>query len=214
MSGRAPGWLAIDTSIGTVVAVTDAHGAVVASVASDDPRGHAEAIGPLLADALHAAADARVELGAVVAGMGPGPFTGLRVGIAAARTFALGRRLGFHPVASHDAIAAAAVADGIVAAGVRFVVHTDARRREWAFTGYTAGTHADELVAGTEPALCPAGELPDPALTAVTTQRVPAEWLARLAAARLARGEATGADAALYLRAADVTLSSPKRVTG
>ena len=41
----------------------------------------------------------------VAAGMGPGPFTGLRVGIAAARAFALGRGIPVVPVVSHDAVA-------------------------------------------------------------------------------------------------------------
>ena len=96
--------LAIDTSAGTSVAVVDA-GRVLGSADEADTRGHAEAIGRLIVDALAQAGAAPAEITGVVAGMGPGPFTGLRVGIAAARAFAAGRGIPVHPVASHDAVA-------------------------------------------------------------------------------------------------------------
>ena len=57
---------------------------------SPTQRSHAEVIGTLIEAALRRAGVAPHELSGVVAGMGPGPFTGLRVGIAAARAFALG----------------------------------------------------------------------------------------------------------------------------
>ncbi len=63
--------------------------------------------------------------------MGPGPFTGLRVGIAAARAFAAGRGIPVHPVASHDAVAFGRTAPTLVV--------TDARRREVAWTTYEPG---------------------------------------------------------------------------
>src|SRR5690606_41296655 len=66
-----------------------------------DPLGHAEVIGDLLERAL--VEDA--EITHVVAGMGPGPFTGLRIGIAAARAFALGRGVPVVAVPSHFAAA-------------------------------------------------------------------------------------------------------------
>ncbi len=92
--------LAVDTSLGTAVAVIDADGAARAEAATADPLGHAEVVGDLLVRALAEAGAGPIEQ--VVAGMGPGPFTGLRIGIAAARTFALGRcdpgRAGAQPI--------------------------------------------------------------------------------------------------------------------
>ena len=110
---------------------------------------HAEVIGDLLAGALAAAsvtaaigaqvdAPAPTALTHVVAGMGPGPFTGLRIGIAAARTFALARDLPVIAVPSHDAVALSILLRAAIAgddAG-RFAVVTDARRREFAYSVY------------------------------------------------------------------------------
>ncbi|HZG92251.1 MAG TPA: tRNA (adenosine(37)-N6)-threonylcarbamoyltransferase complex dimerization subunit type 1 TsaB, partial [Pseudonocardia sp.] len=89
-----------------------------------DARQHAELLTPGL---LAACADAGVELAelaAVVTGVGPGPFTGLRVGMVTAA--ALGDALGVpvHGVGTLDAIAAD------TPRGAPFVVVTDARRRE------------------------------------------------------------------------------------
>ncbi|MGA1813508.1 tRNA (adenosine(37)-N6)-threonylcarbamoyltransferase complex dimerization subunit type 1 TsaB [Frondihabitans sp. 4ASC-45] len=97
--------LAIDTSSGTSVAVVDRDGGVLAEVTELDTRRHAEVIGESIAFCLDAAGVAPDELSAVVAGMGPGPFTGLRVGIAAARAFAFGAGKPCLPLISHDAIA-------------------------------------------------------------------------------------------------------------
>ena len=124
--------LAVDTSLGTAVAVIDADGRTVAEASTPNPLGHAEVIGDLLAQV------ARPGITHVVAGMGPGPFTGLRIGIAAARTFALGRGIPVVPVPSHFAIALAAEADGPIA------VVTDARRREIAVSVFD-GTDADGI---------------------------------------------------------------------
>ena len=82
--------LAIDTSAGTSVAVVDRDLGILAERSSADPRGHAELVGSLLRECLDESGIAVTALSGVVAGMGPGPFTGLRVGIAAARTFAFG----------------------------------------------------------------------------------------------------------------------------
>src|SRR4051794_6197837 len=78
--------LAIDTSIGTSVAL-GCDGRVWA-VASENPRGHAEAVGTLLAQVFAESGVPASRVDSVIAGMGPGPFTGLRVGIAAAQAFA------------------------------------------------------------------------------------------------------------------------------
>ena len=97
--------LAIDTSAGTSVAVVDRDGGILAEHSSDDTRRHAEVIGTLIARSIADAGIEVADLSGVVAGMGPGPFTGLRVGIAAARAFALGAGKLIIPAVSHDAIA-------------------------------------------------------------------------------------------------------------
>lgn len=199
--------LAIDTSAGTSVAVVDrATRDVVATASSPDPRGHAEVIGVLLDEVLRSTDGGVASITGVVAGMGPGPFTGLRVGIAAARAVAAARRLPLHPVCSHDA-----VAEGRPAATL---VVTDARRREVAWSVYRDG----ERVAGPElarPDDLPAVVADYAALDRIDAAEVSAASLALVAARMLDAGRATGPDQPLYLRAPDVTMpGAPKRVTG
>lgn len=219
--------LALDTSLGTAVAVVEDDGVVRAEVSSDNPLGHAEVIGELLVAALDdAAAVGGVPSGAdkvlthVAVGMGPGPFTGLRVGIAAARTFAQGRGIPVVPVVSHDAIALQLLLADAVAGDERerFAVVTDARRREYAFSVYD-GLDDDGLpVRSSGPSLI-ARESLDERLVELGAQRqdarsVPAAMVG-LAASRalVASRTIAGADA-LYLRSPDVTMPhGPKRVT-
>lgn len=203
--------LAIDTSAGTSVAVVDpATGRALAERSTDDSRRHAEVIGPFLAETLAEAGITGAEVTGVVAGMGPGPFTGLRVGIAAARTFAAARDVPFLPLVSHDAIAADLQRRPVV-------VLTDARRREVYWSAYDeTGTR----VAG--PGLAKPADV-DEAIRASrpdavdwpreTVATVPAGRLGSLAAARLTSGAPFADDTPLYLRDPDVTVpGAPKRV--
>lgn len=221
--------LGIDTSLGTAVAVVESDGLVRSEVASDNPLGHAEAIGQLLeralSDAAHGPIGATlapqdVDITFVASGMGPGPFTGLRVGIAAARIFALGRGVPVVPVPSHDAVALGILLDAAVtdAAVSRFAVVTDARRREFAYTVYD-GLDDDGLpVRAGEPALVPRDAI-DEVLTARGARRcdaasVSAAMLALVAARAIRAGRVLAGPEPLYLRAPDVTLpAGPKRVT-
>ncbi len=213
--------LGIDTSAGTSVAVVAADGEILSQLDSPDPRGHAEVIGTLIERALAEASARPADITHVAAGMGPGPFTGLRVGIAASRAFALGRGIPVVPVVSHDAVAlervlhAALVGDDEPAP---FAVVTDARRREVAWTPYD-GIDDDGLPLRTaDPALVPRDEA-DALLAArgvarADADRIPAAMIALAAARAVAAGRAIAADDALYLRPPDVTLSAgPKRVT-
>ena len=142
--------LALDTSTpvitAAVVQVSAVHEALATAAAGEQPRltrllaertvtdafGHAERLMPLAQAVLSEAGHALADLDAVVVGVGPGPFTGLRVGIvtAAALGDALGRPV--YGVPSHDGIAAAAGLDQ------PFLVVTDARRREVYVSGYRA----------------------------------------------------------------------------
>jgi tRNA threonylcarbamoyl adenosine modification protein YeaZ len=124
--------LAVDTSAGTAVALVSPQGAVLAERSEASTMRHAEVVGDLIRDTLAAAGLAAGDVTAVASGMGPGPFTGLRIGIAAARAFAFGRGVPVVPIASHDAIAAAWFAEHASAGmeTVDLLVVTDARRRE------------------------------------------------------------------------------------
>lgn len=189
--------LAIDTSAGTSVAVVDS-GRVLAEADEAGTRRHAEAIGTLLRAAL---ADAGIEprqVAGVVAGMGPGPFTGLRVGIAAARAFAFGVGVPVHPVVSHDAIA--------FGREERVLVVTDARRREVAWSLYDP-----DVVRLEGPALC----LRDgfeaitdrhPGVLVLDPPTVSAASLGLVAELLLAAGRPLGPAEPLYLRPPDVTM--------
>lgn len=205
--------LAIDTSAGTSVAIVDHDGGILAERSSPDPRGHAELIGTFIAECLNESGVAPSALSGVVAGMGPGPFTGLRVGIAAARAFALGIDRPVVPVASHDAIAFAAGEDRPV------LVTTDARRREVFWSTYSGRDAAGLPIRTAGPALARADALASEVTgydgyLLLDGGLVSAGALGMLAEALFANGRPLAADEPLYLRSPDVTLSAgPKRVT-
>jgi tRNA threonylcarbamoyladenosine biosynthesis protein TsaB len=217
--------LAIDTSLGTAVAVVERDGVIVSQMVSTDPRGHAEVIGTLIERALAEASVTASDITQVAAGMGPGPFTGLRVGIAAARAFALGRGIPVVPVASHDAVALELLLYDALSGGFQdaedesFAVVTDARRREFAYTVYR-GLDDDGLpIRVAEPALSPRDDL-DTLLAEKTVIRrdaetIPAGMLGLVAARALAARRDVATSDALYLRSPDVTMPhAPKNVIG
>lgn len=202
--------LAIDTSAGTSVAIVDpSTGGVVAERSTPDTMRHAEVIGTLLAEVLSAAGVRPSSLGGVVVGMGPGPFTGLRVGIAAARTFALGAGLPLHPMVSADAIARAQKLAGALDT---IIVVTDARRKEVFWSLFDLSGAEPVRVDG--PGLAKPDSLPHTDARRVDAAEIPAGQLALSAAALLAAGLPLASDEALYLRSPDVTMPSGiKRVT-
>lgn len=129
--------LALDTATPlVVVGVVEADDmSVPAEESAPSGNRHAETLGTLIPQVLRTAGVSAADLEAVVVGLGPGPFTGLRVGIVTAA--ALGDALGIpvYGVCSHDAIAAAYLARGAGDLDPKgLLVVTDARRREcyWA----------------------------------------------------------------------------------
>ena len=126
--------LALDTA--TVVNVGLARGPHVLAVATvADRMAHVEQLMPLVAAVLREAGVRVADLDQVVVGLGPGPFTGLRVGVVTAQVLATVSGVALHGICSLDVLAAAyAAADP---AG-EFVVATDARRREVYWAGYAA----------------------------------------------------------------------------
>ncbi len=208
--------LAIDTSVGTSVAVVDRDRGILAERSSADTRRHAELIGTFIADCLAEAGVSASELSGVVAGMGPGPFTGLRVGIAAATAFSIGAGKPLIRVVSHDAVA---FADG----GPVLVV-TDARRKELYWSMYAEPDSAGLPVRIDGPALSAPDALPlaalppaslPPAARRIDAVTISAGSLGMLAELMYVHGRPFAAKDALYLRSPDVTPSTgPKRVTG
>lgn len=199
--------LAIDTSAGISVAIVDRDAGILAERSSDDTRSHAELIGGFIQECLAESGVAVSALSGVVAGMGPGPFTGLRVGIAAARVFAIGAGKPVIPVVSHDAIAFG-IAEPLL-------VVTDARRREVYWSLYS-GMDAEGLPIRVDgPNLDRPADVATPAgyrrLDAAT---VSAGSLGLLAESLYANGRPFAGSEPLYLRSPDVTPSDgTKRVS-
>lgn len=100
-----------------------------------DARAHAELLTPSVMAALEVAGLTMAELDAVVVGCGPGPFTGLRVGMATAAAFGQALGVPVFGVCSLDAIGGRTTGDVLVV--------TDARRREVYWARYRDGVRFD-----------------------------------------------------------------------
>jgi tRNA threonylcarbamoyladenosine biosynthesis protein TsaB len=124
--------LGFDTATPTVsVALHDGE-RVLSQAWATDARRHSELLAPMIAKVMADAGASRADLTDIAVGVGPGPYTGLRVGVVTARV--LGSVLGIpvHGVCSLDVIAYA------VRAGREFAVATDARRKEVYWARYDA----------------------------------------------------------------------------
>lgn len=208
--------LAIDTSAGTGVAIVDRDRGILAEIVESDTRRHAEGIGEAISLCLERSGIRVAELSGVAAGMGPGPFTGLRVGIAAAQAFAFGTGKPLVRVVSHDA-----VAFGHYAAGNDgpLLVVTDARRREVYFSAYS-GADAEGLpVRSQGPGLCRPDDLPVAvdgyaSHLRLDAAEVSAGSVGMLAERLFQHRREFASPGALYLRAPDVTVPAGlKRVS-
>jgi len=155
---------------------------VIASASALDSRRHSELLTPMIAKVLADAGVPRTDLDAVAVGVGPGPYTGLRVGVVTARVLGSVLGLSVHGVCSLDIIAAAARGglgpppqaataagssprDSTAASagpGREFLVATDARRQEIYWARYDA---VGRRVAG--PQVGRAGSIPGAAELAV-----------------------------------------------
>lgn len=132
--------LAIDTSSAAVTAaVLELMPDVVlrAERVTIDARGHGEYLAPGIAECLAAAGVAPRELGAIVAGTGPGPYTGLRVGLVTAAVMGNVLDIPTYGVCSLDAIA------GECDGALPLLVATDARRKEIYWARYVDGTRVE-----------------------------------------------------------------------
>ncbi len=210
--------LAFDTATPAVTVALYDDGAVVATHTAVDPRRHGELLAPAITAVLDEAWVPRQDVTAVAVGVGPGPFTGLRVGLVTARTLGLVLDIPVYGVCTLDVLAARAVADGAV--DRPFLVATDARRKEvyWAAYDETGarldGPHVDRPAqVATSAPVVGAGALlyPDVFPCAVGPEHPDAGTLARVVGEELA--ELLDPEP-LYLRRPDVAAPSrPKPVS-
>jgi tRNA threonylcarbamoyladenosine biosynthesis protein TsaB len=128
--------LGLDTSTPAItVAVFDGLD-VLAESSTLDARRHGELLAPAIDDVLRAAGVTPADLTDVAVGVGPGPYTGLRVGVVTAAVLADALGIPAHGVCSLDIIAAQQPRQ-------RLTVLTDARRREVFWAVYVDGERVD-----------------------------------------------------------------------
>jgi tRNA threonylcarbamoyladenosine biosynthesis protein TsaB len=203
--------LALDTSTSAITVALHDGASVLAEASTLDARAHGERLAPGIREVLAEAGATPGELTHVVCGLGPGPFTGLRVGIVTARVLAMVTGAALHGVCSLDALAAAGPEGEVLVA-------TDARRKEvyWARYAVSPGSvRALSAPAVAKPTdLAPElralptlgrGPVLYPGLFAAPVEvlDVSAAALASLAVTRLAAGEALADRDPLYLRRPD-----------
>ncbi|MER7690713.1 tRNA (adenosine(37)-N6)-threonylcarbamoyltransferase complex dimerization subunit type 1 TsaB [Streptomyces sp. NPDC097610] len=213
--------LALDTATPAVTVALHDGTSVIASSSQVDARRHGELLLPAVDRVL---AEAGLKLDAVtgiVVGVGPGPYTGLRVGLMTADTFGLVLGVPVHGLCTLDGLAYAADGTGVEGP---FVVATDARRKEvyWALyddprtraSAPAVDRPAD--IAGTVAGLPAVGAgallYPDTFPDARAPEHVPAGALASLAAEKLAAGEELEAPRPLYLRRPDAQVPKNYKV--
>ncbi len=152
--------LVIDTATPAVTAAVvraDGPVTVLAQRLTADPRAHAESLTPNVLGAMSDSAVSMPDLDAVVVGCGPGPFTGLRVGMATAAAFGHALGIPVFGVCSLDGIGGAAQ---LREAGEVLVV-TDARRREVYWARYRDGVRVSD------PAVAAPADVPVTGVSAV-----------------------------------------------
>jgi tRNA threonylcarbamoyl adenosine modification protein YeaZ len=214
--------LGLDTATPAVTVALHDGGQPLAQLVTVDAHRHAELLAPVIAKVVADAGASQHDLTGIAVGVGPGPYTGLRVGLVTARVLGAALGIPVYGLCTLDAIAADVDADG-----EDFLVATDARRRELYWARYDATARRITGPAVSKPALIPvsglraAGEgpmlypevLPDslgPAFPAAAT-------LCRIAIAALAAGDPDNKllpPEPLYLRRPDAREpGAPKRVT-
>lgn len=220
--------ISTSTALGSV-AVLDGD-RVLASTSYNDPHGHAERLFEVIDEVLLAAGADRLSVTAVACDVGPGSFTGVRVGVASAKGIALALNIPAVGVMSLEAIAAAAFDDGragpddVVAAvldakkGELFMAAFDASLLPLLEPLHVARDAADDVLRPLAEARSADAHRPGRLVVASeldpTPSRPEAAWIGRIAASRLEAAakveDLAFADAAaleaLYVRAPDAKL--------
>ncbi|MEU3019502.1 tRNA (adenosine(37)-N6)-threonylcarbamoyltransferase complex dimerization subunit type 1 TsaB [Nocardiopsis sp. NPDC007018] len=220
--------LAFDTATPAVTAAigettSDGTFSLRASASSVDARRHGELLTPTIQNLLTASGLVLGDIDHIAVGVGPGPYTGLRVGLATGHALADALGVPCHGVTTLDALAFATRRTG------PFLGMTDARRKEVFWARYDDHLTRVGEVRVDRPAEIDTGGLPlvgdgarmyaevlgaDPEDTAALEPLHPdAAAMAELALLRLRRGEELPEPAPLYLRRPDaVEPGAPKRV--
>lgn len=235
--GGEPLILAVDTALAACSAALVRGDRVIAARHETIGRGHAERLMPMTEEVMAEARAAGVDyadIDAVAVTVGPGAFTGLRIGLSAARALALALGRPVVPVTTFAAVAAESLSAAPLPPGSVFAVLHDARRGELyveilRFAGLDAAGLARIGTVGSPRALPLAAVMAalDTDIVAALGSGVPllrdallargiapreavlypdARWIARLAARRLAAGGPLEPARPLYLRAPDAKL--------
>lgn len=206
--------LALDTATSAITTAVRDDTTVRAVVATQDTRRHTEHLAPNIEEVMGRSGVRMEALTHLAVGIGPGPFTGLRVGIVTALTLGAALGIPVHGVCSLDALA---LATSPIDDQDELVVATDARRKEVYWARYRRAAHGWTRESG--PQVLRPQDL-DPALRALPCAgRGPALFpglfarphgpldvsavdIAALAAAEIAAGRHTAATP-MYLRRPD-----------
>lgn len=207
--------LALDTATPLVTVALHDGTDVLLERTGDRPLQHGEQLAPAIERALADAGIDRLELTAIAVGIGPGPFTGLRVGLVTARTLAHVLDIPVYGVCTLDVLAVEAVATGAVESD--FLVATDARRKEVYVASYDGGAvriagpavHRPADAGSQAPVVGEGAVLyPDAFPHAVGPTRPSAGWLARTVVGEHAE---IGDPEPLYLRRPDAAAPGARK---
>ncbi len=210
--------LAVDTATPAitagVVALGDGPPRVLAERVTVDAKAHGELLTPHVLHALRDAGHHLSEVNALVCGVGPGPFTGLRAGMVTAAALGHGLGIPVYPVCSLDAIAAETRGSTLVV--------TDARRKELYWATYLDGRRRTGPAVNRPADLV--GRLPELGVTNAAGARVFADVLGLdltgpehpspaglVIAARAALGTTPEPLTPLYLRRPDATVPGERK---
>ncbi len=210
------GWvLAIDTASGISIGLAH-NGRPVDSRSETSSRKHVEELMPMTDELLNAHDLVARDLSLIGVGIGPGPFTGLRIGIVTARTLGLVAGVAVRGFSSLDAIAIAWLNDKARPDG-DFVVTADARRKELYWATYNASgaritgpTVSDPSELPELPTGGPGVEVYPEVFTGRVVPGAPRHLDAALAAAMIDRLTDTGLEPA-YLRKPDAKVPRTRK---